>query len=256
MSDETIDNPAPTDNPAHVDNPAPTDNPAPEVRYDFVLDKYRADGRSEAESLELQAKSYAELQSKFGAFTGAPEAYEVSLSDELIEAGVQLIDDDPMLANAQELAKELNMSQEGFGRLVNMYAEMQLAEHKAMEDQKAAEMAALGPNANQRIEGINNWIDANMDAETAEGLRGLVQSAAGINAVEQLIARTGKAPVAATQAQPAPSVTAAEVQAMQFEVDPNSGQRRIQVDPEFKKEYERKMAIVYGTGEHRQIIGG
>ena len=54
--------------------------------------------------------------------------------------------------------------------------------------------------------------------------------------------------------QPAPSVTADEVRAMQFEKDAH-GNRRINTDPEFKKEYLRKMGIVHGTGEHRQMVG-
>lgn len=224
-------------------------------RYDFVLDKYRADGRSEDESLQLQAKSYAELQSKFGAFTGAPDAYEAKLSDELIEAGAQLVDGDPLMEAAMEFAKDSNMSQEGFNKMLNLYAEGQLAEYKAMEDLKAEQMAALGSDAGKRIEGINNWIDANMDAETAEGLRGIIQTADGVKAVEQLIAKTRSAPVAPTDAPPAPSVTESEVRDMQFAKDEFGG-RRIQTDPAFRKEYERKRDMLYGTQEHRVMIGG
>jgi hypothetical protein len=257
MSDENPQDPTPAADPAPADpSPAPAD-PAPSepARYDFVLDKYRADGRSEDESLQMQAKSYAELQSKFGAFTGAPEEYTASLSDELIEAGVTLDNDDPLLEAAMAFAKESNMSQDGFNGMLNLYVESQLAEANALQEMKEEQMKALGSDAPKRIENINNWIDANMDAETAEELRGVIQSAGGIKAVEQLIAKTRSAPVAPSDAPPAPSINPMEVQEMQFATDEH-GNRRINVDPAFRKEYERKRDALYGTEEHRQMIGG
>jgi hypothetical protein len=225
-----------------------------EERYDFVLDKYRAEGRTEAEAMQLQAQSYGELQSKFGSFTGAPETYEAVLSEELTEAGVELVADDPMLEKAFELGKELNMSQEGMSKLINMYAEIQLAENKAYEEQRAENMKLLGANASSRIDGINKWIDANLDNETAEGLRGIATTAEGIKAIEQLISKTKSAPVAPQDSTPVPSVTPQEVQAMQFAKDEH-GNRKINTDPEFKKEYQRKRDALYGTQEHRQMIG-
>ena len=225
-----------------------------EERYDFVLDKYRAEGRTEAEAMQLQAQSYGELQSKFGSFTGAPETYEAVLSEELTEAGVELVADDPMLEKAFELGKELNMSQEGMSKLINMYAEIQLAENKAYEEQRAENMKLLGANASSRIDGINKWIDANLDNETAEGLRGIATTAEGIKAIEQLISKTKSAPVAPQDSTPVPSVTPQEVQAMQFAKDEH-GIRKINTDPEFKKEYQRKRDALYGTQEHRQMIG-
>lgn len=225
-----------------------------EERYDFVLDKYRAEGRTEAEAMQLQAQSYSELQSKFGSFTGAPEEYEAVISEELTEAGVELVADDPMLEKAFELGKELNMSQEGMSKLINMYAEIQLAENKAYEEQRAENMKQLGNNAAARIEGINKWIDANLDNETAQGLRGIATTAEGIKAIEQLISKTKSAPVAPQDSTPVPSVTPQEVQAMQFAKDEH-GNRKINTDPEFKKEYQRKRDALYGTQEHRQMIG-
>jgi len=230
------------------------ETPTTEDRYDFVLDKYRAEGRTEAEAMQLQAQSYSELQSKFGSFTGAPEEYEALISEELTEAGVELVADDPMLEKAFELGKELNMSQEGMSKLINMYAEIQLAENKAYEEQRAENMKQLGNNAAARIEGINKWIDANLDNETAQGLRGIATTAEGIKAIEQLISKTKSAPVAPQDSTPVPSVTPQEVQAMQFAKDEH-GNRKINTDPEFKKEYQRKRDALYGTQEHRQMIG-
>ena len=41
---------------------------------------------------------------------------------------------------------------------------------------------------------------------------------------------------------------------MQFELDSN-GNRRLQTDPEFKAKYNKLKNEVYGTSEHRQMIG-
>ena len=136
------------------------------------------------------------LQSRFGSFTGAPDEYTTELSDELVEAGVELIADDPLMADAMEYAKAANMSQEGFNGLVELYAKTQLAEHQAKEQQRAEEMKALGSNASQRIEAVNAWASANLDAQTLEGLQGVIQTADGFKAVEQLISMTKAAPVA------------------------------------------------------------
>jgi len=200
-------------------------------------------------------KSYTELHSKFGAFTGAPEEYTAELTEELKEQGVELIDDDPVLGKAKEFAKEMNMNQDGFNKMIQMYAMSQLAESKAGEDHRAEQFAALGDNADRRVENVNQWAARNLDPEMVAGLEEATQSAAAFAAIETIIARGQSAPAAASDANPAPSVTEDEVKTMQFAKDEN-GNRKLQTDPAFKAEYERKRDLLYGTGEHRQVIGG
>lgn len=225
-----------------------------EEKFEFVLDKYRAEGRSETEALQLQAQSYKELESKFGGFTGAPETYDPVLSDELVEAGVQLDMDSPLMEMAQEFAKSSNMSQDAFNKMVGVYAEILVSDNMAMEEARAAEMKALGNNAQQRIDGINQWASANLDEETVAGLQDAAQSASAVKAIEALINKTRNAPMAADNVAAAPAVSESEVREMQFALDEN-GQRRINVDPEFKREYERKRDALHGTHENRQMIG-
>jgi hypothetical protein len=211
----------------------------------FKSDKYN--------SIDDQAKAYTELEKRFGSFTGAPDEYEVSLSAELSEMGVAIDSDDPLVEKAIEFAKHSNMSQEGFKGMIELYAQSQLAESKALEEHKAAEMTALGKDADKRIDGILQWGNANLDSETMAGLEEAAQSAASVKAIEALIAKTRNAPVAAEVA-PAPSVTDQEVREMQFAKD-EFGNRKINSDPAFKKLYQQKRDALYGTGEHRQIVG-
>lgn len=235
--------------------PEPEGNPegTPE-KFDFVSDKYRADGRTEQESLELQAKSYTELESKFGSFTGSPDEYKFELSDDLVESGLEIPADDPMVVKAMEFAKESNMSQEGFNSMVNLYVNQQLAEQQAVSDIKAEEVKALGSNAQNRLDTIDKYVAANFDEEIAGAIRGMVTSADSVKAIEAIIQNSRTAPVAADDAKPVASVTEQELKAMQFETDDN-GNRKMQTDPAFKAEFKRKQALLYGDAPYRQSVG-
>jgi len=225
-----------------------TENP------EWLQSKYLAEGKTTEESIAEQAKAYTALSSKFGAFTGAPDAYEVVLSDELKEMGVELQGDDPMLVAAQEFAKDSNMSQDGLNGLVNLYAMQQVAEQKADADYKAEQMKELGTNADSRIENIQQWAGANLDAETVAGLEGFATNAGAVKALEQIIKLTGHTSVDSDESTANNGSNAEEVQKMQFELDSN-GNRRLQTDPEFRAKFNKMKNEVYGTQEHRVMIG-
>ena len=223
-------------------------------RPDYVPEKFWDADKGEAR-VEDALKSYGELEKRFGSFTGAPEEYEVSLSDELAEQGVSIADDDPMIAQAKEFAKEMNMNQEGFGKMVELHAMTQLAEQKAAEDYKEEQFKALGDNADRRVENVLQWASHNMTEQQFEGLKEATNSAAAFEAVESLIAMTRSAPAQASEAAPTSGVTTEEVQTMQFAKDEH-GNRKIAVDPAYRAEYERKRDLLYGTGDYNQVIGG
>jgi len=223
-------------------------------RPDWLLDKYATDGKSIEEATSEQAKAYNELSGKFGAFTGAPETYEVALSEELTEAGVKIADDDPMLEAAKEFAKSSNMNQEGFNGIVNLYAMQQLAESKADEEYKAEQMKALGPSGESRIQNIQQWAGKNLDAETVTSLEGMATSVESVKAIERLISMTRGAAVDIDDSKATSSVTSEEVQKMQFEKDEN-GNRRINTDKAFNARYQKMKNEFYGTEEHREMIG-
>ena len=75
-----------------------------------------------------------------------------------------------------------------------------------------------------------------------------------VKAIEAIIQKSRSAPVAADDLDPAPSVTAAEVKEMQFALDEH-GNRKINTDPEFKKEFKRKQALLFGDAPYRQTVG-
>lgn len=231
--------------------PASGDAPtAPE----WLLGKYHTEGKSVEEATTEQAKAYNELSGKFGAFTGAPEEYAIALSEELTEAGVTMDKDDPMVEAAMKFAKESNMSQEGLNGMLNLYATQIAAEQQADTDYKAEQMAALGPSGESRIENIQQWAGKNLDAETVTSLEGMATSVESVKAIERLISMTRGAAVDVDNTAPAGGAGAEEVAAMQFEKD-DHGNRRIQTDPAFKARYQKLRNEVYGTEEHRVMVG-
>lgn len=221
---------------------------------EWLQSKYLAEGKTVEESISEQAKAYTELSSKFGAFTGAPDSYDIVLSDELKDMGIELSNDDPMLVAAQEFAKESNMSQDGLNGLVNLYAMQQVAEQKAETEYKAEQMKELGTNADSRIENIQQWAGANLDAETVAGLEGFATNAGAVKALEQIIKLTGHTSVDSDESTANNGANAEEVQKMQFELDSN-GNRRLQTDHEFRAKFNKLKNEVYGTQEHRVMVG-
>lgn len=257
---ESIMDAAPQEATTETTTEAPVENTTTETpqeatteRFDFVLDKYRAEGRSESEAMELQAKSYNELQSKFGAFTGAPDEYQLAISDQLTEAGLEIDADDPLIAKAMEYAKESNMSQEGFQGMLELHGQFILAAEQGKQELMQAEIKALGDDGQKRIDAISKWAEANIPPDMMEGFNGMAVNAEAFKAIEHLIGLTRNAPVA-NDATPVAQGDPGKVKEMQFAKDEN-GNRRINTDPAFKAEYVKLRDQTYGLEQHRQQIG-
>ena len=207
-------------------------------RPEWLQSKYETEGRSLEESIAEQAKGYNEIRSRMGAFTGAPEAYETNLAPELTEAGFELLENDPLIEQFSEAAKEMGVNQEGFDKLLAIYANQQLAEIEAAKaaepDRVAAEMAKLGNNAEQRVNNVSTWITANMSAEEAEGLTEIASSASAVMAIESLIQKTRNAPQATANVAAPVGMTKAEALAMRNVKDENGNFKRS--DPAYAAE--------------------
>lgn len=226
------------------------------VRPENVPEKFwNADTKTVNNDAVLE--SYNQLSTKFGAFTGAPEAYEFALSEQLTEKGIELDSESPLIANFTELAKEANMSSEMANKLVNMFVESQhadgLAGESAEEARVTEQMALLGDNATQRVNNINNWAQANLTPEQVEGLADATTTAAGVQAVEALIAKSRNAPMQTGDITPASPVDMAEIEKLQFALDDN-GNRKMAVDPVYRKMVQNKLAQAL-PGENIITVG-
>ena len=215
----------------------------------FKADKYS--------TVSDQAKAYKDLEGKFGAFTGAPESYEFALSEQLTEKGIELDGESPLITQFTEMAKESNMSQDMANKLVNMFVESQHADGLAGEDAEEArvteQMGLLGDSAQQRVDNISNWAKANLTPEQVEGLADATTTAAGVQAVEALIAKSRNTSMQTNDINPASAVDMAEIQKLQFALDDN-GNRKMAVDPAYRKMVQDKLAQAL-PGENIITVG-
>lgn len=184
----------------------------------FVVDKYK--------SVEEQAKGYKELSSRFGGFESAPEEYQ--LPEGFEEDAV----DNGMLDILKSVGKENQMGQGMFNQLVSQVSEYQ---NKQIEAQQQQAMEKLGPEAEQRISKVNNWLNTNAPKEMVDIIAPMGTSAEAIQAIEWFIDKSKGTTVADANAQPATKMSQADYAAKLMATDAH-GNLRISVDPEYKKE--------------------
>lgn len=187
-------------------------------------------GGGKFKSVDELDKAYSELQKQFsstrGVFTGAPEVYKNG--EDPVEGG--------MLA---DIAKELNMSQEGFDKVNQLMAERQEAEQK---DYYEAELNKLGENHAQRLSALEQW-----GKDKGVDIAPLLGSASNVEALEKIM-ETSVRGVAPTQASAAPqALSAEEIRDMQLATD-QYGQPKMN-DPAYAQ---KVMAMI----ERRQKADG
>jgi len=175
-----------------VEAAAPEEGEKPE----WLKDKYK--------SVEDQAKAYAELEKKFGGFTGSPEGeYEIKAPEDLPG---EFDMEDPRLEWFQNVAKETNMSQATFDQMLHGFAKMEV-EANDPEAAKNIEIQALGKNANARLRDLGDWGRANLDSNQYEGFKGLATTAAGVEVLEALIAKSSEGKMPTSNTVRAPGIT-------------------------------------------------
>lgn len=126
-------------------------------------------------SVNEQAKSYGELQKKFGSFTGTPK------DGYTLPEGVDK--EDALAAEFITLATDMGMNQKGFEKGFELLsAQMGVNEEVNQED----ELAKLGDNANQRIKAVENALKFKAGDRYGE-LQDLITTADGVILAEKLI---------------------------------------------------------------------
>lgn len=147
-----------------------------------------------------------------------------------------------MLESFKELARESNMSQEGFSKVLTWYESTQMDNVEAM---RAAEIEAIGKDRDVRIKSVNDWAKANLDPEGYEDLKSTLTTASAFRVVERLIDKTREKSIPATVSA-APGISKSEITARI--ADP-----RYQSSREFRQETEELMRKLVGSGEYHEI---
>lgn len=125
---------------------------------------------SKYKSVTEQAKAYLELEKKFGAFTGAPDEYDLSLAE---NPEFQFSLADPAVKGFVELAKANGVNQGFFSEMLNMYAHSLQAQSVDTD----AEFKKLGPNGKQDVQIIANWAENNFTPDEMGVFKDMMKTA-------------------------------------------------------------------------------
>lgn len=131
-------------------------------------------------SVEAQAKAYNDLESRFGGFTGSPE--EFAPIEGFKEEGESAI----MMATIKEIAKDSNMNQNTYEKIVKGIAQNIDGYRESMQQDQMQEAIKSIPNFEARRSALADTAQANLTTEQFDGLNGLMSTQAGFEAIEAL----------------------------------------------------------------------
>jgi len=134
-------------------------------RPDWLPDKFK--------TVADAAKSYSELEKRLGT---APKEYDLSKGDKWIDK------DFTPFKEMLDVAKSKHVPQEVMDKMLDSVG-IYLDEFKIDYGQ---ERQKLGPEADQRLEVLDNWAKSNFSAETYEALTNSMKTADAIKAIEEV----------------------------------------------------------------------
>lgn len=145
-----------------------------------------------AEHLNAQTARIAADESRKLSLPATPEAYKTELpADFKAPAGIEFKfnDADPALAEARKLAHELGIPQDGFSKLLGVYAAAQVNTEAEIQTAKAAEVGKLGPTGPARVGAITTFLKATLgDADGAQ-VASRMFTASDVQIMEKLVAK-------------------------------------------------------------------
>lgn len=148
----------------------------------------------------------AAAQSKALSLPAAPDAYKVELPKDFTPpAGVdfKFNEADPLLSQARTLAHELGIPQEGFSKLLGLYAGTQVASQQAIKTAHDAEVAKLGPTGPARVDAVTTVFKAVLGEAEGKQLASRLFTAADVQVAEKLVAKlTGQGTFKGTGREP------------------------------------------------------
>jgi hypothetical protein len=114
-------------------------------------------------------KSGYNLEKKLGAFTGAPESYEIPTPDYL-EGDINT--DDPYLQEFMTLAKDSNMSQDSFQKFMDVHLRASIAPPVDLSEMQKE----IGPEFNAMRSNMAGFFKNRLDDDSFKALNGLINS--------------------------------------------------------------------------------
>lgn len=187
--------------PAVLDENAATeqstnDNSAPSMNVEQFIANFEGDEKARAQkyannyldesgnlNVTNMIKSGFNLESKFGAFTGAPDSYEIP-TPEYLDGDVNA--EDPYLQEFMGLAKDSNMSQESFEKFMDIHLRASIAPPVDVD----ALSKEIGPEFNAMRSNMAGFLKSRLDDDGFKAIQGLINSKESFLAVNALIKAT------------------------------------------------------------------
>ena len=198
-------------------------------RPEYVAERFWNTETSTAD-YESMGKSYNELNSKFGGFTGSPkdgyspiEGYEA---------------EDALLSGFTEYANSVNMNQDAFTKGWELLAAQSGASEEVSEEN---ELAKLGDKPQERIDKVDSYLRNNLSAADYENMASLVTTAQGVQLVEALIPAQAQPKLPSGETPQGSGMTLQEANEMANKKDEHGNYLR-SVDPS----YDAKVIAAYG----------
>lgn len=208
-----------------------------EARPDWLPEKFKSGA--------ALAESYSHLEKKLGAFTGAPESYTIPEID-----GVEIDADSELYKHISGFCSENNVNQDMFNNLVETYFSHQ---EVSQEAQIKAELETLGPNANSRLQSVEQYL-RNQFPDDFEEISGLVTSANAVKLMERMIQKTAPAKLPFEGGESATGMTVEKLNELMYAKD-NNGNLKRSTDPEYNRMVTRELNNFYGDKPTQQQVG-
>jgi hypothetical protein len=216
-------------------------------------------------TLAEQARAYPEVEKKVGELTAKvkslepkppPEKYELPDLSQL-GGDMEWKKDDPLLAKAFEVAKKHSISQEVFNALA-VDVMMPIIRNYEMID-IAAEKAALGDRADERMDGITAWAKANLPEEQQQ----LVLAPLGrwsrpheiFAALEAVLTATKQPHLHKPGDDVATGSTRADWEAKWYAKSDKPGCQYKIDEPGNREKARTELTAIVGTGDHVEVVG-
>lgn len=142
--------------------------------------------------LNAQIARIAADDSRKLSLPATPEAYQIALpADFKAPDGIdfKFNDADPLLAQAKTLAHQLGIPQEGFSKLLGLYAGSQVQSEQQVQTARNAEMAKLGPTATARVDAIGTFMQAMLGEAEGKQVVSRIFTASDVTIMEKLVAK-------------------------------------------------------------------
>jgi hypothetical protein len=163
----------------------------PEAHWDPTANKVRDEAALSAHFNQILARDAA-AQSKALALPANAESYKVELpADFKAPEGVTFAfnDADPLLAQARTLAHELGIPQEGFSKLLGLYAGTQVQTQQQVVAAKNAEVAKLGASGPARIDALDTFFKAYLGEAEGKQLLSRAFTASDVQILEKMVGK-------------------------------------------------------------------